>query len=85
METTSYKTTFSTNPHGLYRRIYTPTLSGELQREVLIAFDAKTLPVGDNRGLFLPLLKDFLYYGQRRERVRPARIESDVSHNFRGL
>ena len=48
-------------------------------------FNAKTLPVGDSRRLFLPLLKDFLYYGQSRERVRPARIERDMRHNFRNL
>jgi len=48
-------------------------------------FNAKTLPGGDDRGLFLPFFKDFLYYGQGRERARPARIESRVSHNFRGL
>jgi hypothetical protein len=32
------------NPHGLHRRSYRPTLSKELQSEVLIMFYAKNSP-----------------------------------------
>src|SRR5579864_171600 len=37
------------------------------------------------RRLFLPLLKHILYHRKSRERIRPARVESDLGHNFGGL